>query len=512
MIETIKQHLRHWDFNIWVIASLVVLGLIMRIIMINAPLWYDEILTVVRSVRMPVSAITGEFTMNNHVFYTLQAKAATALFGEHNWSVRLPAVLFGAGQIAVIWALARRVLSMREAHVVAALTALSYHHVWFSQNARGYTELMFWCTLAVLLMIIGLQRAPDNRRWGLWLGFGACVAAALYTHLTSAFFLTALGLVYLLMLAGRYGDRGGRLPEAWKAPADVLGQIQPLAGFALGGSGALALYAPAFASLLNVVGAEAEMTDNAVAEKFETPLWSLLEAVRSLSVGGWLAVGISLVAGTLIVIGGLELARRRPTVPMVVFIHIPLSVAILMALSMRIWPRFFFIDLCMLLLLITHGVYLCTEFAGRSLARWRFASISPQILFGLASAAMIAVSLVLLSKNYSAPKQNWAGAMSVVEQARSDGDVVLIYGISAIPFNEYYHPGWTQVTTAEDFSAAVTAAHLAGRTTWAVVGFPYRTAVEYPEITQIVETQFALVRELPGTLGDGAVRVYRETP
>src|SRR4029077_10917156 len=121
---------------------------------------------------------------NNHMFYSLQAQAAIALFSESAWSLRLPAALFGLASVVAVWALARIAVGRTEALVVAFLLAISYDHVWFSQNARGYTELLFWTTWATLLFARGLAGSG----WRTWTLYAISMVAANYTHLSALFF------------------------------------------------------------------------------------------------------------------------------------------------------------------------------------------------------------------------------------------------------------------------------------------------------------------------------------
>lgn len=69
-------------------------------------------------------------------------------FGESGWALRLPAALFGIASVVMVYVLAARYLSRVEAWVATAVIATSYHHVWFSQNARGYTLIGFLTLLS----------------------------------------------------------------------------------------------------------------------------------------------------------------------------------------------------------------------------------------------------------------------------------------------------------------------------------------------------------------------------
>jgi Dolichyl-phosphate-mannose-protein mannosyltransferase len=89
---------------------------------LDTGLWHDEIL----------------------ILYTVLARLSLGLFGDGCWVLRLPAAVFGIASVGALYGLAREVTDRGEALLTAALLAFSYHHVWFSQNARGYTGLLLW--------------------------------------------------------------------------------------------------------------------------------------------------------------------------------------------------------------------------------------------------------------------------------------------------------------------------------------------------------------------------------
>jgi 4-amino-4-deoxy-L-arabinose transferase-like glycosyltransferase len=71
-------------------------ALVLRAIGLDSGLWYDEIITLVDSVRAPLYSIVTEFPGNNqHTLFSVLAHISTGVFGEHAWSVRLPSLVFG---------------------------------------------------------------------------------------------------------------------------------------------------------------------------------------------------------------------------------------------------------------------------------------------------------------------------------------------------------------------------------------------------------------------------------
>ena len=109
-----------------------------------------------------------------------------------------------------IWALllARQVGSIREALLSAALLTFSYHHIWFSQNARGYSGLLFWTNFSSWLFL----RALREERPQLWLLYAAAAALGVYTHMNMLFVIMGQFIMYLVMLLVR---RKESWPNRW---------------------------------------------------------------------------------------------------------------------------------------------------------------------------------------------------------------------------------------------------------------------------------------------------------
>ena len=74
--------------------------------------------------------------------------------------------------------LARLVYGNRAAVMTGLLLTLSWHHIWFSQNARGYTILLFGTVLATDLLL----RALRDGLWRYWVGYALVIAfSAVFT-------------------------------------------------------------------------------------------------------------------------------------------------------------------------------------------------------------------------------------------------------------------------------------------------------------------------------------------
>ena len=79
-----QARIRHTDYAILVV--ILIIAIIVRAENLDSSLWYDEITALIGSIRQPVTDILSiQSSFNNHIFYSLQAKACVLIFGESNW-------------------------------------------------------------------------------------------------------------------------------------------------------------------------------------------------------------------------------------------------------------------------------------------------------------------------------------------------------------------------------------------------------------------------------------------
>ncbi|OSP55076.1 glycosyltransferase family 39 protein [Pseudoruegeria sp. SK021] len=470
-----------------ILAIILIGALCLRLIGLNGPLWYDEILTLDSHIRMPWPDMMQSYSMNHHYLHNLQAKLSLDLFGDDNWSLRLPALVFGVGSIAAVWRLANDVVGNRIAHLVAVLLALSYHHIWFSQNARGYTELAFWGTVGTILFLRGLKQPAV----GVWLAYAITLVLATFTHLTGLILFAAHGLIWLLAVA----------VSIWGGSFRRSMITFPALGYLVGGVLTVLIYLPVLPSMLQTLDNVAETSAVDVMEEYQNPIWTLAEAIRT-------AIGSSsfLVAGTAVgvvlsaVAGGLATRRSVPWFGLLVLVHIGLTLGTLLALNMRVWPRFFFVDIGFLLILIVVGLRsICHIIVVQRPA------LARRLFLGAAT-AMIVLSGSLALRNFTAPKQDLAGAFSYVESRRSPGERVYGVGPAGHVFNDHFGADWQIIETENGYADAMAGAG----PLWVVVAFPQRMFRGLPQMELDRHRDLAVMHEFPGTLGDGWVLVlYR---
>ncbi|MEI8359853.1 MAG: glycosyltransferase family 39 protein, partial [Deltaproteobacteria bacterium] len=161
-----------------VLVAITLVAAVARAIGLGSGLWLDEANSLTKVFRLPFGEMLRSYKgENDHPLYSMLAHASMALLGESAWSVRLPAALFGVATVPMLYLLARRIAPRTESLASAAILAVAYHHVWFSQNARGYTAVAFFTVFGLwaLLRAVETGRMRDFALYGLGTGLAACI-------------------------------------------------------------------------------------------------------------------------------------------------------------------------------------------------------------------------------------------------------------------------------------------------------------------------------------------------
>lgn len=458
------------------ILGLLVCAFALRIYKLELGLWYDEVLTYVGYARMPFGEILTTYNNENqHFVFTILAHACFLIFGEGAWALRLPAMLFGVASVWSLYLFARQVGSTRQALYAAALFTFSYHHIWFSQNARGYSGLLFW----VLLSSYFLMRALREDKPGLWLAYAAAASLGIYTHITMIFAIAGQVMVYLHVLWTR---RREDWPNRW-------------AGLVLGfaATGLITLFLHALVLPQIRTGMQHTVS---VVQAWKNPLWTALEIFRGLRVG---FAGVTLAVAALVVFlaGVASFFRRQTAVVLLLFGPVLIGGGYVVAAGHHLWPRFFYFGFGFGVLVAIRGAMVIEQAVLGRLRGWSV----PET--GVLCAAMVLVSAVSVPAAY-APKQDYEGAMAFVEAQRRPGDSVLMAGLIAYPYQNLYKPSWQKVTSLEELNTVRAASN---RTIVVYTLEPVLLSME-PEIAASVKRDFRLLHKFPGTLENGTVYVY----
>ncbi|HEX7481312.1 MAG TPA: glycosyltransferase family 39 protein [Polyangiales bacterium] len=473
------------------LLGLCAAALLLRLLgKLNSGLWYDEIWTLVDFGRLPFLKLVTSFgTDNNHPLYSLLSWLSLRTLGESAFALRLPALVFGVLSIGALYVYARRVTNESQALIATLLLTTSYHHVWFSQNARGYTLLLFF-TIASTYFFEDLL---DGRSRRSIFPYALTLALGTYSHLTGLFVAFAHLAVYAHVLAYAH-ERKARPAYA---------RLWPLQGLVLAGVVSVLLHALLLRDMIAFF-TKPGGSHGHVTSAWSSPWWTIAEVARSLGFG--LFPGLFVLGSALLVLVVGSVSYARQSVPRLLLFLLPgaFGVAAMLALGRNLWPRFFFFQAGFILLIVVRGLSAITGWLARASANPNPERIE-RGLFALAIGVLTLAWLAMLPRAYFVPKQDFEGAMHYVQANRKPGEVVLTTGLTVLPYQRYYRTDFVPVETLAELDHALSTS----RGAYVLHTLPTFLEARVPELTQALAQRGREVKRFRGSVGDGDVIVLR---
>ncbi len=466
--------------QVFLISALLLIGLGLRLYGLNLGLWFDEIAAYVNYVNMPLGVlITTYDSENQHFLYTILAHICVQLFGDSAWSVRLPAVGFGVGSLLGVYLLGREVFRERVALLATALLTFSYHHIWFSQNARGYTGVLFFSLLSSWVFLWGMR---TNQVWW-WISYAGTVALGAFTHITMIFVVASHFLMYLITIL--IGQGKGN-PFKW---------LGFYLGFLMSGLMTFLLHALVFPQVFSTIG------QTTAVKTWNDPFWTLLEFMKGMQFGIGGGLLILILGGMILTVAMWSEVKKNPFP--IGFLVLPglLGTLVVVGMGHPLWPRFFFFLAGFAALVIIRGLMLLGEWMTAFLPM----SVRHEMLIGTILSVGLVSLFALSAQAAYAPKQDYKSAMHYVESHKVAGDAVIAVGLAEFPYKEFYKTNWSNVKNIQEFNDI----RLKAQRTWVVFTMPMHLQAYFPAIMETTKAEFSMVKSFPGTLGDGTVYVYR---
>lgn len=178
-----------------------VLALCIRLINIDKPfgLWYDEMLTyVVSSHSFPVGILQECWRFDFHMpLYYMYVHIWMKLFGITDLALRLSSVIWGVLCVPAFFYLGKTYKNKVLGYFLAIVATLSPIMIYYSQEVRFYSMLMFFSAIS-LIFFLKLLENLERRDFVIW-GFASLVILYIYTM-----GIIFVGIQALILLAHFY--------------------------------------------------------------------------------------------------------------------------------------------------------------------------------------------------------------------------------------------------------------------------------------------------------------------
>ncbi|MGB3716250.1 MAG: glycosyltransferase family 39 protein [Candidatus Promineifilaceae bacterium] len=375
----------------WLLVILLVAFVLRLAFLGSKSVWLDEAFSVWQANRTPAEIWNATFDNHPPMYYLLLQ--AWMNLGKSEAVIRLPSVLASMVGLALLYTLARRLFDRKVALVAVTLLALAPIDLWYAQEAR----MVIFVVPAALLIALGLLEMG-------WKGAGlitAGLAAGLYFDYTIVPLWVILSSIWFV--------------SWWKD-----GRPAPqLMTWFLASLLAWLIFMPLWPHLHLVASRMSDIF-----------IFANLQDITGLpGFGVWLPV----IALLLLAVGTAAFAHwipdilDRPGIGQIVVIS---SVIVFILLTALIpIPRLYSVKR----LVVTGWPFVILGLAWLTLSMFRKQKL---VFFGLVAFSLITSLITLLA----VPKDDWRGAVALINQKAGADDVVWLYPFSGnLPYN-YYEP------------------------------------------------------------------------
>lgn len=218
---------------LWSLAGITVFGLMLRLLSINSRgLWLDEAITVLQARQnLPKVVRTLQEGVHPPLFHILVHFWITA-FGATEVAVRSYAMMWGVLAIPAAYWATRVVYDRRSGLIAAGIVAVSPYLVWYSQEARMYTMMLFFAFMSLGFFASAVR---TNRKRD-WVGYTVFTFFGMFTHYFYAFLVMGEFLYFIVVEvihAHRDLKSEGRAVFTWRRPLTLFSELPKVGPWAI---------------------------------------------------------------------------------------------------------------------------------------------------------------------------------------------------------------------------------------------------------------------------------------
>ena len=332
----------------------------------------------------------------NPPFYYLFLKYWTRLFGDSEFAIRLPSVIFGVLSILVLYYLANLTFNKKIALLSTFIFSINPFHIYLSQQARMYSLFTLFSLLS-LFYFFKVLKEEGKMNWFFYFVFNLL---NLHTYYFAIFVLFAEFLYFVLF--NKYFKRKSKK-------------------FLLTMLATLVLFSPQFLKIYS-----------GFLSKTNEVNWGIRQSEYFISIFdsflGWNTTFTAIVF-LLFLYGLLRIEKnidKKMNLFGIFYVLFPLIVGFLLSFKMAITPRYFIFILPVYIVFISKGL---------TNIKYKFVQIA--LILGI-----LLISGFKLAEDYSKPNYSqWREVVSYIERNSQKNDLILFDGMCVQFSFDYYYEG-----------------------------------------------------------------------
>lgn len=140
------------------ILIITLIGLLLRLFKLGYnDLWYDEAISIyITKIFFNFSVYSLLAHFDRPLFYSI-LYSWIKLFGQSEFSIRFPALVFSTLTIPSIYILGKKMFNSKVGIVASAIIALSPFQIWYAQEARHYSTVLLFGTVSTYFLVMVIK-------------------------------------------------------------------------------------------------------------------------------------------------------------------------------------------------------------------------------------------------------------------------------------------------------------------------------------------------------------------
>ncbi|SDF58555.1 Dolichyl-phosphate-mannose-protein mannosyltransferase [Methanolobus vulcani] len=434
------------NFNpsLLILLFVTLLGAYLRLHALGSEsIWLDEASTFRMSNVDSISSVWANAIQDRHPPLHFLIIHFITLFSTSEFWIRFPSAVFGILSIPAIYLTAESLFRKREGIISAFILSISVFHIFYSQEARMYSQMMFFSLLTIYFLY---RSSIENKKW-LWMSFSVSSALAFYSFYYTIFVLIPIGIFYLTM----------QLKNSFKEKKIVISDIGNVKQFALSIIVFLVLISPLIVPFIS----------QSISRTSDTPTWGMSQSFSffssilqqfSIAGTGYYLFLLFFLIGSIFMIKNID--QRDQSLLLGLLFILPFVASFILAGKMPFSSRYLLFILPVYFIVISRGITGVADFlfkldtgsSKRNETNVMNLSFVVFVLF-----ILLVLSFSSMSMYYSNPQKNdWRSTVDYLNEVSSPGDVIVFLpGYMTQPFKYYYDSDDRIIESASNSEALI---------------------------------------------------------
>ena len=180
------------------LSIIILIAFLLRIYRLGyRDLWYDEIITLAKIPHLNFLRV-----WNPPLYFALLA-GWVKIFGFSEISLRFPSLIFSLACIPIIFLLGKEIFNKSAALYASLVIALSPFQLWYAQEARAYSSMLFLGLLSSYFQVLFINRRQHKYLFG----YAVSAILGLYTHPYYVLFFIAQLICFFIYCARNWSKK-----------------------------------------------------------------------------------------------------------------------------------------------------------------------------------------------------------------------------------------------------------------------------------------------------------------